>query len=110
VKKQQDTGAVGEVAPRWSVSLTPPTPTHARGLVKTENEGELRMEIRESIPTEYGDWLRTLRKSPEVYLDDAGKYRAVVTAPGATNYEEGRKALTEFEVTLITGRETSQEL
>jgi len=110
VKKQQDTGAVGEVAPRWSVSLTPPTPTHARGLVKTENEGELRMEIRESIPTEYGDWLRTLRKSPEVYLDDAGKYRAVVTVPGATNYEEGRKALTEFEVTLITGRETSQEL
>ena len=110
IKRQQDSGNVGELAPIWNMSLTPPTSAHARGLVKTENEGELQIQIRESIPTEYGDWLRTLRKSPEAYLDVNGKYRAIVTAPGTTNYEQGREALTEFEVTLIVDRETSQEL
>jgi hypothetical protein len=110
LKKQVDSGNIGEIAPSWSGGLTPPVQSHARGLIKTESQGELQIEIRESIPTEYGDWLRTLRKSPEAYLDVNGKYRAIVTAPGTTNYEQGREALTEFEVTLIVDRETSQEL
>ena len=109
-KKQVDSGNIGEVAPLWNVALSPPAPAHSRGLVKTENEGELQYEIRESIPTEYGDWLRTLRKSPEAYLDVNGKYRAIVTAPGTATYEQSREALTEFEVTLIVDREASQEL
>jgi hypothetical protein len=110
VKKQADTGIIGEIAPNWQPALSPPVSAHARGLIKTQNEGELQIEIRESIPTEQGDWLRTLRKSPEVYIEDAGKYRAVVTQAGTANYEQGREALTEFEVVIIAGRETSQEL
>lgn len=109
-RKQNDGGTVGELAPLWNVALSPAAPAHARGMVKTENEGELQIEIRESIPTEHGDWLRTLRKSPEVYLDVNGKYKAVVTLPGNTTYEQSREALTEFEVTLIADRERSQEL
>lgn len=109
-RKQIDAGAVGEIAPTWNVALSPPSPAHSRGMVKTESEGELQLEIRESVPTDYGDWLRTLRKSPEVYLDVNGKYKAVVTLPGTATYEQSREALTEFEVTIIADRERTQEL
>lgn len=110
IKKQADTGAVGELAPNWNIAQSPPVQAHDRGIVKTGIDGRIEYEITEPIGPDAGDWLRVLRKSPEVYLDINGKYRAVTVEPGNATYERSREAEAEFQCTLIVDQETAQEL
>jgi len=109
-RKQTDGGTVGELAPRWDISQTPPVQGHQRGIIKTDIDATLELEIIQPVDPTTGDWLRTLRKSPEVYLEIAGKYQAVTIKPGDSEYERSREANAEFQLTVIVDREQSQEL
>ena len=113
VKKQTDTGSVGEISPIWTEVQDPPVQeplTPARGIIKTDIDTRIEYEIREPVTPEFGAWLRTLRKTPEVYIEIDGKYHACTIAPGNTEYERSRSPNAELQLTVIVENESSQEL
>lgn len=113
VKKQSDTGNVGEISPVWTEVQDPPVQeplTPARGIIKTDIDTRIEYEIREPVTPEFGAWLRTLRKSPEVYIEIDGQYHACTIAPGNTEYERSRSPNAEMQLTVIVENESSQEL
>jgi hypothetical protein len=113
VKKQTDAGNVGEISPVWTEVQDPPVQeplTPARGIIKTDIDTRIEYEIREPVTPAFGAWLRTLRKSPEVYIEIDGKYQACTIAPGNTEYERSRSPNAEMQLTVIVENESSQEL
>jgi hypothetical protein len=92
IRKQNDTGQIGRTATPWDITATPPAAASARGVVKTNIEGRLTIEVREVVDATTGAWLRTLRSSPEVYLEYNGQYIPATITAGDTDYDRNREA------------------
>lgn len=110
IRQQTDEGTVGELAPRWDLTSTPPVQGYQRGVVKLDIETQVEIEILEPVDPYTGAWLRGLRSSPEVYLEVDGKYRVITVKPGQTEYERSREGVSEFKAVLIVDRESVQEI
>lgn len=112
-RKQADAGNVAEMAhPIQEVQDPPvlrPLPG-SRGPVKTGIETRTLLEIREPVEPDIGEWLRWIRKSPEVYLEVDGELQAVTVLPGDAEYERSREANAVFALTVLVENELSQEL
>ena len=110
IRQQTDEGTVGELAPRWDLTSTPPVQGYQRGVVKLDIETQVEIEVLEPVDPYTGAWLRGLRSSPEVYLEVDGKYRVITVKPGQTEYERSREGIAEFKAVLIVDRESVQEI
>jgi hypothetical protein len=113
VRKQADTGSVGELAHPVREVQDPPglfaTPG-SRGPIKTGIDTRLQIDIREAVEPDTGEWLRWIRKSPEVYLEVNGALQAVTILPGDTEYERSREANALLSFTVLAEYESTQEL
>lgn len=113
IRKQVDTGSVGELAHPIEEVADPPqlraTPG-SRGIIKTGIDTRIQLDIREPVTPEVGEWLRWIRKSPEVYLEVDGQLQAVTVIPGDTEYERSREANALFSITVLVDNESTQEL
>jgi len=113
VKKQADTGNVGELAHPIQEVQDPPglfVIPGSRGPIKTGIDTRLQIDIREPVDPEKGEWLRWIRKSPEVYLEVDGALQAVTVLPGDTEYERSREANAVLSFTVLAEYESTQEL
>jgi hypothetical protein len=110
LRKQQDTGVTTEIAPAWDIASTPQTQPHSRGNIKTAITAATVFEVREPVDFEKGEFLRTIRKSPEVYASVNGEYHAVVIAPGEVEYDNNRTAQTVMTFNVLMDSENIQDI
>jgi hypothetical protein len=110
LRKQQDTGVTTEIAPAWNIATTPQTQPYSRGNIKTAMTAATVFEVREPVDFEKGEFLRTIRKSPEVYASVNGEYHAVVIAPGEVEYDNNRTAQTVMTFNVLMDSENIQDI
>ncbi len=110
IKKQNDTGQIGRIATPWDITATPPAAASARGVVKTNVEGRLTIEVREVVDATTGAWLRTLRSSPEVYMEFAGAYIPVTITAGDSEFDRNREGNVGMTFVIIADLELPQAL
>jgi hypothetical protein len=110
VRKQQDAGAITEIAPEWNITATPPTKPSSRGNIKTGMTAQTVYEIREPVDLEKGEFLRDVRKSAEVYASVNGQYHAVVIQPGEVEFDNNRVANTVMTFNVVMDTENIQDV
>lgn len=113
VRKQTDTGDVGEIAHSIEEVQDPgylQARPGSRGIIKTGIDTRLTIEIREPVTPDVGAWLRYLRKSPEVYIERDGTLHTCTILPGDSEYERSREANAVFTATVLVENEYAQEL
>jgi hypothetical protein len=110
-QKQKDMGQIAQFVPNWNIDYATPVNSYQRGIAKTDISSQITLDITEPVTPETAEWLRFLRRSPEVYiLDDAGNYIPVTVEPGEAIVDISRTGQTEMKFTLILGNENGQEL
>ena len=108
IEKQKDSGDTGQIAPAWDVTTSPPVNSHSRGLIRTDIQQESSLEITEAVSPTTAYWLRSIRTSPEVYMEQDGNYIPVIIESGEATVSQSRAGLIEFKLTVIFDRESSQ--
>ena len=110
-QRQRDTGQIAQFAPFWDIDTNPPVQSYSRGIAKTEVSGQVTLDVTEPCTPEVSEWLRYLRRSPEVYiLDSAGNYIPVTVEPSEAIVDISRTGTAEAKLTLVLGAENSQEI
>lgn len=110
-QKQKDTGQIAQFVPNWNIDYGTPISSYQRGIAKTDISSQITLDITEPVTPEMAEWLRFLRRSPEVYiLDGNGNYIPVTVEPGEVIIDISRTGQTEMKFTLILSNENGQEL
>lgn len=110
-KKDKTSGQIGQFAPTWNIDYNPPINSYSRGVFKTDSTSQITYEITEPLTAENAEWLRYLRRSPEVYmLDENNNYIPVTVEPGESVVEVSRTGIQEVSFTFALGAENTSEL
>ena len=109
-KKDKTTGEVGQLAPAWNIDYNPPIQSYSRVIIKTDATSQTSYDITEPLSPEASEWLRFLRRSPEVYIIEGGNYIPVTIEPSDSIVDISRTGQQEITFTLILGAENTQEL
>lgn len=91
-----------DIAQTWNYTA-PRANSYDKRVLKTNIQSRKEIEVQTSIPQEDGEYIATLFESPEVYLNVAGQYVAVVIDNATVPTLDNREVELEVKFTILFG-------
>lgn len=85
----------------WSVIGSPRRNPYDKGVIRTDTSSEPQTRITCAVSPEIAEYLSTLFSSPEIYLIQAGQYRAVAIENGTFKTGDNNAVSIEVDFTIV---------